>query len=39
MYEGEYKDNQKNGFGKLVFADKSFYQGNFLNNQMHGFGV
>ena len=28
-----------NGFGRYIFADKSFYNGDFVDNQAHGYGT
>ena len=40
IYEGEIKDNQYNGKGKLIDTKKNeIYEGNFKNNQKHGEGV
>ena len=40
IYEGEIKNNQYNGYGKLIDTKKNeIYEGNFKNNQKHGEGV
>jgi hypothetical protein len=38
-YEGQWKDGEKSGKGKLVFKDGDKYVGNFQNDEMHGFGT
>ena len=39
FYSGEYLNNKKNGKGRLIFSDKSFYEGNFKNDEFEGFGI
>ena len=39
FYAGEYLNKKKNGKGRLIFSDKSFYEGNFKNDEFEGFGV
>lgn len=36
---GEYTDNKKNGKGRLIFSDKSFYDGTFKNDEFDGYGI
>ena len=38
FYAGEYLNKKKNGKGRLIFSDKSFYEGNFKNDEFEGFG-
>lgn len=37
-YQGQVKENQKWGFGKIVYPDGSKYEGQFLNDKFHGYG-
>lgn len=39
VYEGEFWDGKKQGYGKYCWADKSVYEGNFHNNALHGIGL
>ena len=36
-YEGEYVDGKKNGQGKYVWPDASYYQGTWLENKINGY--
>jgi len=36
-YFGDFKNNQRHGVGKLIYAD-GVYEGNFENNQKNGVG-
>ncbi|KAF6772002.1 hypothetical protein AHF37_09190 [Paragonimus kellicotti] len=38
-YEGEWKEGQKHGFGKLIMADGSFYTGQFDHGEITGIGT
>ncbi|CAF2728622.1 unnamed protein product [Rotaria sp. Silwood2] len=38
-YEGTWHEGKKHGFGKLIFADGSYYQGEFANNEIMGQGT
>ena len=38
VYEGDYLEGYKHGFGKLIFEDKSYYEGNFFHNNLNGKG-
>jgi len=38
-YEGEWKENQKEGLGKKSFTDKSVYMGAWKSNMKEGHGV
>jgi len=38
-YEGEWKENQKDGLGKKSFSDKSVYMGQWKGNMKQGQGV
>jgi len=37
-FKGNYMLGKKNGFGKLQFADSSFYEGQFKDNEIEGIG-
>ncbi len=38
-YEGEWKENKMNGYGKLFYqSDKIAYEGEWVNDQFHGWG-
>ncbi len=37
-FEGEWKDEKKEGYGILIFKNLSKFEGNFKNNKQHGFG-
>ncbi|EFC46511.1 predicted protein, partial [Naegleria gruberi] len=37
-FEGDMIDSRKNGFGKLVYSDGSYYEGQFNNDEMTGTG-
>ena len=32
-------DNNKDGYGKLIFSDGGFYDGDWKNDRMNGFGI
>ncbi|CAF1608532.1 unnamed protein product [Rotaria magnacalcarata] len=38
-YEGTWHEGKKHGFGKLIFADGSYYQGEFAHNEIMGQGT
>ena len=38
MYSGDFADDMKIGYGKLVFSNGDFYAGQFALNQPHGKG-
>ena len=38
-YEGHYKHDKKNGFGKYFWKDGTTYEGYFLNDLKHGEGI
>ncbi len=38
-YQGEYSNNNLNGFGVYKYSDGSVYKGDFLNGEKHGVGV
>ena len=38
LYEGEFKDNLKEGIGTYRWEDGSIYMGSFKNNQLNGYG-
>lgn len=37
-YEGAFKNNYFQGFGRLTKADGDFYEGNWLKDKAHGYG-
>ncbi len=37
-YEGEFKDDIINGFGKYTYSDGSYFEGNFVNGVKQGYG-
>lgn len=39
LYEGEFKNNKKDGYGTIIWKDGCRYQGEFKNNQMDGYGM
>jgi hypothetical protein len=38
-YEGEWKDNKKEGWGKKVYEDTSYYIGHWENDKKNGYGM
>jgi len=38
-YEGSYKHDKKNGFGKYYWKDNTTYEGYFMNDLKHGEGI
>ena len=38
LYEGYWKNNKGNFFGRLIHKDGDIYQGEFLDDMAHGFG-
>ena len=38
-YEGDYKNNMRNGFGVMTYPDGRKYEGDFKNNMRNGYGV
>jgi hypothetical protein len=38
VYIGNYRDGKPNGFGKYIWADKSFFEGTFINGLKQGQG-
>ena len=38
-YEGEFKNNKKEGYGTIIWKDGCKYKGEFKNNQMDGLGM
>jgi hypothetical protein len=38
VYEGQYKDNKKNGRGCFTFSTGDVYEGQWKDNMMHGQG-
>lgn len=38
-YEGYWKNNYPDGFGKAVYQNKTVYEGSFLFGKKHGNGV
>ena len=39
VYDGEWINDQKSGYGKFIFANGNQYTGEFLNSKKHGKGV
>ena len=37
-YEGEYKDDKKDGEGVFIWENGNMYKGSFCNDQKHGYG-
>lgn len=38
MYEGQFDNGVKSGFGRYIWADGKFYVGQWSNNQQNGLG-
>ena len=38
MYQGEYKNNMKNGKGKLETKEED-YDGDWINDEKNGYGI
>lgn len=38
FYEGKWKDNMRNGYGKMISTSGKIYEGNFVNNKKEGKG-
>ena len=38
VYEGQWKNNERNGRGKQLWKDGSIYEGYWKNNLAHGYG-
>jgi hypothetical protein len=38
IYEGQWKDNQQNGFGVFTYSNTDVYKGHFKDGQPHGHG-
>ena len=39
VYEGEFADNKKNGYGKVTFPSGAYQEGYYVNNKFTGKGV
>tara|TARA_B110000285_G_C14789521_1_gene452353 strand:- start:263 stop:607 length:345 start_codon:yes stop_codon:yes gene_type:complete len=39
FYEGEFKDNARNGYGRLISPNGDTYIGNFIGGKYFGFGT
>ena len=39
IYEGYWKDDKFNGYGRLIYADGDVYTGQQQDDEAHGFGV
>ena len=35
-YEGDWKDNEKSGEGKMTYGNGDFFEGNWKNNKRNG---
>lgn len=38
-YEGNYKDDKKDGYGVFRWPSGSWFEGHFKNDYRHGFGI
>lgn len=38
QYEGEYRNDKKEGFGVFSWADGNVYRGNYVNDLREGYG-
>lgn len=38
-YEGDYKNDKKDGYGTFRFLDHTWYQGEWANGRQHGKGT
>lgn len=38
LYIGQFQDNQRHGYGLLIYTDGSFYEGQFINDKPSGLG-
>lgn len=38
VYEGEWKNAMRDGQGKYVWPDRSFYEGDWVEDKANGFG-
>jgi hypothetical protein len=39
LYNGEYSDGERDGYGVYLWEDGSMYSGEFVNEHKHGYGV
>jgi len=39
MYDGDWKDDKKDGYGLFKWPDGRAYEGGYKNDRKHGFGV
>jgi len=39
IYEGEWKDDQKNGYGIYIHANGDVYEGEWRDGKRHGYGT
>ena len=39
VYQGEFINNKKEGYGNILWKDGNQYQGQFKNNQLNGYGI
>ena len=39
LYEGEYKDEKREGYGKYIYENGEYYIGEWLKDKMHGKGI
>ena len=38
-YDGDWKDDKKEGYGVFKWPDGRIYEGGYKNDRKHGFGV
>ena len=38
MYKGEYKEDERDGYGEMYWTDGSCYQGEWIRGIQHGYG-
>lgn len=39
VYEGDYLDDKKQGFGVFIWPDGRYYEGEWKNGKQHGVGT
>ena len=38
IYEGQFLNDERNGYGRLIWADGDYYEGLWKDDMKHGFG-